>query len=89
MSNAFGARVSRGGERSGAHEFRDERGCPSLIGGLLPLPWVGDRRLPRKWRAEAGEREHREGDQRAGRVKAVGAAGDHPDLGVDRFDTGV
>jgi hypothetical protein len=42
-----------------------------------------------KWRAEAGEAEHRESDQGVWAVKAEGASGDHPDLGVDRFDAGV
>jgi len=43
----------------------------------------------RKRGAQAGQREHRECDQRVGAVKAERSPGDHPDLGVDRFDAGV
>lgn len=44
-------------------------------------PWQG-------W-AEVGEGEHRQGDEGVGAVEAEGAAGDQPDLGVDRLDTRV
>jgi len=40
-------------------------------------------------RAEVGEGEHRQSDQGVGAVEAEGAAGDQPDLGVDRLDAGV
>jgi hypothetical protein len=39
--------------------------------------------------AEAGEAEHREGDESVGGVEGEGAAGDQSDLGVDRFDARV
>jgi hypothetical protein len=44
---------------------------------------------PWERRAEVGEGEHRQGDQRVWAVEAEGAAGDQPDLGVDRLDARV
>jgi putative transposase len=53
---------------------------------LLTFPWVVS---PGEWRAEVGEFEHRERDQRFGRVEPERPSGDQPDLGVDLLDPSV
>ena len=88
-------------ERAGSSSGRHGKAIPvEQTAGQLRLPiataenrsscrFRGSGETVWEWWAESGEGEHGECDQGLGCVEAEGAAGDQPDLGVDRFDACV